>query len=101
MLGRPDEVTPALLRDWPLPEAGNSKYDRGRILVVGGAAQTPGAVQLAGLAALRVGAGSSHHGGGGLGGDCSGGGRAGSRSGRIARERQRRCAGQRPRSYRR
>jgi ADP-dependent NAD(P)H-hydrate dehydratase len=57
MLGRPDEVTPALLRDWPLPEAGNSKYDRGRILVVGGAAQTPGAVQLAGLAALRVGAG--------------------------------------------
>lgn len=54
---RLDEVTPALLRDWPLPEAGNSKYDRGRVLVVGGAAQTPGAVQLAGLAALRVGAG--------------------------------------------
>ena len=51
------EVTPALLRDWPLPEAGNSKYDRGRILVVGGAAKTPGAVQLTGLAALRVGAG--------------------------------------------
>jgi ADP-dependent NAD(P)H-hydrate dehydratase len=57
MLERLDEVTPALLRDWPLPEAGNSKYDRGRILVVGGAAQTPGAAQLAGLAALRVGAG--------------------------------------------
>ena len=57
MLERLNEVTPALLRDWPLPEAGNSKYDRGRILVVGGAAQTPGAVQLAGLAALRVGAG--------------------------------------------
>jgi hydroxyethylthiazole kinase-like uncharacterized protein yjeF len=54
---RPDEVTPALLRDWPLPEAGNSKYDRGRVLVVGGATQTPGAVQLTGLAALRVGAG--------------------------------------------
>ena len=54
---RLDEVTPALLRDWPLPEPGNSKYDRGRILVIGGAAQTPGAVQLAGLAALRVGAG--------------------------------------------
>src|SRR5215212_8366246 len=57
MLERLDEVTPALLRDWPLPEPGNSKYDRGRILVIGGAAQTPGAVQLAGLAALRVGAG--------------------------------------------
>ena len=57
MLERLHEVTPALLREWPLPEAGNSKYDRGRILVVGGAAQTPGAVQLAGLAALRVGAG--------------------------------------------
>jgi ADP-dependent NAD(P)H-hydrate dehydratase len=57
MLERLDEVTPALLRDWPLPQAGNSKYDRGRILVVGGAAQTPGAAQLAGLAALRVGAG--------------------------------------------
>jgi ADP-dependent NAD(P)H-hydrate dehydratase len=54
---RPDEVTPSLLREWALPEAGNSKYDRGRILVVGGAARTPGAVQLAGLAALRVGAG--------------------------------------------
>ena len=43
MLERLDEVTPALLRDWPLPEPGNSKYDRGRILVVGGAAHTPGA----------------------------------------------------------
>ena len=54
---RLDEVTPARLRDWPLPDAGNSKYDRGRVLVIGGAAQTPGAAQLAGLAALRVGAG--------------------------------------------
>src|SRR5215213_10701446 len=54
---RPDEVTPSLLREWPLPDSGNSKYDRGRVLVVGGAARTPGAVQLAGLAALRVGAG--------------------------------------------
>jgi hydroxyethylthiazole kinase-like uncharacterized protein yjeF len=51
------EVTPRLLRDWPLPEVGGSKYSRGRVLVVGGAARTPGAVQLAGLAALRVGAG--------------------------------------------
>jgi ADP-dependent NAD(P)H-hydrate dehydratase len=54
---RPADVTPALLRRWALPAAGDSKYDRGRVLVVGGAARTPGAVQLAGLAALRVGAG--------------------------------------------
>lgn len=53
----PVEVTPRLLREWPLPAAGSSKYQRGRVLVVGGAAATPGAVQLAGLAALRVGAG--------------------------------------------
>lgn len=53
----PTLVTPRLLRNWPLPEAGTSKYQRGRVLVVGGAARTPGAVSLAGLAALRVGAG--------------------------------------------
>jgi len=51
------EVTPALLRDWPLPNPSESKYSRGQVLVVGGAARTPGAVQLTGLAALRVGAG--------------------------------------------
>ncbi len=53
-------VTPTLLRDWALPSwAGrnDSKYSRGRVLVVGGAAETPGGVQLAGLAALRIGAG--------------------------------------------
>ena len=55
--GTPREVTPTLLRSWPLPEAGSSKYGRGQVIVVGGAASTPGAVQLAGLAALRVGAG--------------------------------------------
>ncbi len=53
----PVEVTPRLLRDWTLPEPGSSKYSRGRVLVLGGAGRTPGAVQLAGLAALRVGAG--------------------------------------------
>lgn len=53
----PVEVTPRLLREWALPQAGSSKYARGRVLVVGGAARTPGGVQLAGLAALRVGAG--------------------------------------------
>ncbi len=52
-----DLVTPSLLRQWPLPDAGASKYGRGRVLVVGGAARTPGSVLLAGEAALRVGAG--------------------------------------------
>jgi ADP-dependent NAD(P)H-hydrate dehydratase len=51
------DLTPIQLRDWPLPSAGDSKYSRGKVLVVGGAARTPGAAQLAGLAALRVGAG--------------------------------------------
>ena len=51
------EVTPALLRDWPLPRPSESKYSRGQVLVAGGAARTPGAAQLTGLAALRVGAG--------------------------------------------
>lgn len=50
-------VTPALLRTWALPEPGDSKYGRGQITVVGGAASTPGAVMLSGVAALRVGAG--------------------------------------------
>ena len=50
-------VTPNLLREWPLPEAGDSKYGRGQVLVVGGARRSPGAAMLSGLAALRVGAG--------------------------------------------
>lgn len=50
-------VTPALLRDWPLPDAGGGKEGRGRTLVVGGTAETPGAVLLAAEAALRSGAG--------------------------------------------
>jgi ADP-dependent NAD(P)H-hydrate dehydratase len=50
-------VTPELLRDWGLPDGGGSKYDRGQVLVVGGAARSPGAALLAGTAALRVGAG--------------------------------------------
>lgn len=52
-----DQVTPSLLREWPLPEPGASKHSRGHVLVIGGARSTPGAVLLAGIACLRVGAG--------------------------------------------
>ena len=50
-------VDERMLRAWPLPPPGASKDARGRIVVVGGSVRTPGAVMLAGLAALRVGAG--------------------------------------------
>jgi hydroxyethylthiazole kinase-like uncharacterized protein yjeF len=55
----PPAVTPQLLRQWPLPipDEEGSKQARGTVCVVGGAVSTPGAVLLAGLAALRVGAG--------------------------------------------
>src|SRR5688572_16889461 len=53
----PRIVTPALLRDWPLPVPGGGKDARGTVLVVGGSRHTPGAVLLAGVAALRAGAG--------------------------------------------
>lgn len=60
MSGRPRDVvnvTSAALRQWPLPKAGEDKESRGRVLVVGGNRQTPGAVLLAAEAALRSGAG--------------------------------------------
>ena len=41
----------------PLPAPASSKRERGDVLVVGGAAKTPGAVALTGMAVLRVGAG--------------------------------------------
>jgi hydroxyethylthiazole kinase-like uncharacterized protein yjeF len=55
----PSIITPSLLRDWPLPQPGQhaGKEVRGRVLVAGGSKSTPGAVLLAGVAALRVGAG--------------------------------------------
>src|SRR5579875_2201790 len=53
----PTVVTTELLREWALPQPGEGKDSRGSVLVVGGALDTPGAVLLAGLAALRVGAG--------------------------------------------
>jgi ADP-dependent NAD(P)H-hydrate dehydratase len=50
-------LTPMALQEWPLPSGAESKYDRGRVVVIGGARHTPGAALLAGTAALRVGAG--------------------------------------------
>jgi ADP-dependent NAD(P)H-hydrate dehydratase len=49
----------SLLRDWPLPmpSADGDKEERGRILVIGGSREMPGAVILAANAALRAGAG--------------------------------------------
>jgi ADP-dependent NAD(P)H-hydrate dehydratase len=57
--GGPVLVTPAVLHGDPLPDHGSStdKHERGSALVVGGTSQTPGAVLLAGVAALRAGAG--------------------------------------------
>ena len=56
-LDEPRPITPMLLRSWPLPEPAGTKYSRGQVVVVGGARGTPGAAMLAGIAALRVGAG--------------------------------------------
>jgi ADP-dependent NAD(P)H-hydrate dehydratase len=50
-------VTHDLLRQWGLPDPGESKKSRGDVIVVGGSRRSPGAVFLAGEAALRVGAG--------------------------------------------
>lgn len=59
MAAKHHEVTQGLLRDWPLPSPHHSgtKETRGQVVVVAGAAQTPGAVLLAGVASLRAGAG--------------------------------------------
>jgi hydroxyethylthiazole kinase-like uncharacterized protein yjeF len=58
-MSRPEAtvVTSAVLRGWPLPDPGDDKESRGRVLVVGGHVETPGAVLLAAEAALRCGAG--------------------------------------------
>ena len=48
----------ALLANWPLPvDEHGDKHSRGTVLVIGGSPRTPGAVLLAGEAALRMGAG--------------------------------------------
>jgi ADP-dependent NAD(P)H-hydrate dehydratase len=59
LVPRPLLISPALLRGWPLPQPDEEgdKEERGRVLVVGGACEMPGAVILAATAALRAGAG--------------------------------------------
>ncbi|HVF41322.1 MAG TPA: NAD(P)H-hydrate dehydratase [Gemmatimonadaceae bacterium] len=56
---RAARVTRALLRKHPLPQpsSDDDKEERGRILIVGGERELPGALILAGVAALRAGAG--------------------------------------------
>ncbi|MGE4243161.1 NAD(P)H-hydrate dehydratase [Ramlibacter sp.] len=53
------EVDDALLSGWPLPlpEADCDKEGRGRVLIVAGSPEIPGAAVLSGIAALRAGAG--------------------------------------------
>src|SRR5829696_1215679 len=47
-----------LIDRWPLPlDEDGDKHVRGTVLVIGGSPVTPGAVILAGIAALRMGAG--------------------------------------------
>jgi hydroxyethylthiazole kinase-like uncharacterized protein yjeF len=55
----PVRVTPEFLSEHPLPrhEREGDKQSRGRVLVVAGSVETPGAALLAGLGALRAGAG--------------------------------------------
>jgi len=53
------DLDPVTLRSqWPVPDdADGDKHERGTVLVIGGSDRTPGAVVLAGIAALRMGAG--------------------------------------------
>ena len=55
----PAPVTPELLRTMPLPrhKEGDDKDGRGRVLVVAGSVEVPGAALLSGIGALRAGAG--------------------------------------------
>jgi hydroxyethylthiazole kinase-like uncharacterized protein yjeF len=58
-LSGPTPVTPDLLRSMPLPrhQDGDDKDGRGRVLVVAGSVEVPGAALLCGVGALRAGAG--------------------------------------------
>ena len=55
--GDPRLITQALLREWTLPAPTGTKYSRGQVTVIGGARRSPGGSMLAGIAALRMGAG--------------------------------------------
>jgi hydroxyethylthiazole kinase-like uncharacterized protein yjeF len=58
MKSQPAALTRAELQEFPLPAAqAEDKDDRGRILVVAGCTEIPGAALLCGLAAMRAGAG--------------------------------------------
>ncbi|MBN8614097.1 MAG: NAD(P)H-hydrate dehydratase, partial [Deltaproteobacteria bacterium] len=52
-------IDQALLRSWPLPalDPTDGKVARGTVLVIGGSDRNAGGALLAGLAALRAGAG--------------------------------------------
>src|SRR3954452_12704240 len=52
-------LTPAVLRRYPIPgpDEQGDKEERGRVLVVAGSPEVPGAALLAATAALRAGAG--------------------------------------------
>ena len=58
---KPRIITDALLRRWrlPEPESAGSKEARGRVVIIAGAAEMPGAAILASTAALRSGAGKA------------------------------------------
>ena len=51
-----EQVNEGLLRRWPLPDLTDDTEGQGRLLVVGGSRQTPGAALLSAEAALRSGA---------------------------------------------
>ncbi len=55
----PDTLSHDFLLRWPLPQPDEDgdKEERGRVLVIGGSVEMPGAVMLAATAALRAGAG--------------------------------------------
>ncbi|MBL6453925.1 NAD(P)H-hydrate dehydratase [Belnapia sp. T6] len=58
-MSSPTPITPELLRSMPLPShaEGADKNSRGRVLVIGGSVEVPGAALLTGESALRAGAG--------------------------------------------